>query len=230
LRNWLLIGRFLNYFGDAPLSSEARDERKKLENVLKQAEAERSGQTQRAILYEEDPSNPQGKAFAGTTTWRNEMVSAGPELKPEMAARADVIIPETGLEMTWSLRRNTDKSLPASHTIEIIASTAPGFSSSGIDNVPGVLTKEFEKARGTPLAGLAVKVAKGKFLVGLSQVKSDFQKNVELLKRQPWFDIPIVYSNGRRAILAVEKGESGNQAFSKAFSYWEGSDSFRANP
>jgi hypothetical protein len=32
-----------------------------------------------------------------------------------------------------------------------------------------------------------------------------------------WFDIPIVYANGGRAILAMEKGAPGDQAFAEAF-------------
>jgi hypothetical protein len=35
-----------------------------------------------------------------------------------------------------------------------------------------------------------------------------------------WFDIPIVYANQRRAIAAIEKGESGEQAFKAAFTAW----------
>ena len=32
------------------------------------------------------------------------------------------------------------------------------------------------------------------------------QRNIQLLKERGWFDIPIVYNNGRRAILSIEKG------------------------
>jgi hypothetical protein len=38
---------------------------------------------------------------------------------PELAIRADVEVPERKLAMTWWLRRNTDKGLPATHTVEI---------------------------------------------------------------------------------------------------------------
>ena len=44
----------------------------------------------------------------------------GPDQPPELAIRADVEIPDRKIAMTWSLRRNTDASLPASHTIEIM--------------------------------------------------------------------------------------------------------------
>ncbi len=68
------------------------------------------------------------------------------------------------MTVTWSLRRNTDKALPASHTIEIMFNLPADFPGGGIANVPGVLMKQAEQARGTPLAGLAVKVTNGFFL------------------------------------------------------------------
>jgi hypothetical protein len=48
-------------------------------------------------------------------------------------------------------------------------------------------------------------------------VGTDVQHNVQLLKERSWFDIPIVYANGGRAILAMEKGAPGDQAFAEAF-------------
>jgi len=118
------------------------------------------------------------------------------------------------------LRRNTDKALPASHTIEIMFNLPADFPGGGIANVPGVLMKQAEQARGTPLAGLAVKVTNGFFLIGLSAVDADRQRNMQLLKDQEWFDIPLVYTNGGRAILAVEKGPPGDRAFADAFTAW----------
>jgi len=124
------------------------------------------------------------------------------------------------MSVTWSLRRNTDKTLPASHTIEIMFSLPADFPGGGIASAPGVLMKQTEKARGTPLAGLSVKVTNGFFLIGLSGIDSDQQRNVQLLKDLQWFDLPIVYTNGSRAIIAVEKGTSGDRAFANAFAAW----------
>jgi hypothetical protein len=81
--------------------------------------------------------------------------------------------------------------------------------------------KQDEQARGTPLAGLAVKVTNGFFLIGLSADDTDVQRNVQLLKDRSWFDIPIVYTNGSRAILAMEKGPARDRAFGEAFAAWE---------
>jgi hypothetical protein len=175
---------------------------------------------QRVVLYEEDPGNPQGKQSVGSATWRTETISPGSGLAPELQIRADITIPERNITVTWSLRRNTDQALPASHTIEIMFNLPPDFAGGGIANVPGVLMKESEQARGVPLAGLAVKVTNGFFLIGLSAVDADVQRNMQLLKDRPWFDVPLVYNNGGRAILAIEKGPSGDRAFADAFAAW----------
>jgi hypothetical protein len=175
---------------------------------------------QRVVLYEEDSSNPQGKQYVGSAVWRTETVSPGSGLAPELQVRADITIPERNMTVTWKLRRNTDQALPASHTIEIMFNLPPDFPGGGVANVPGVLMKESEQARGVPLAGLAVKVTNGFFLIGLSAVDADVQRNMQLLKDRPWFDIPIVYNNGGRAILAMEKGPPGDRAFADAFAAW----------
>ena len=175
---------------------------------------------QKVVLYDEDPNNPQGHRYVGSAIWRTETVSPGPGLAPELAVRADVDIPERHMRMTWSLRRNTDKALPASHTIEIQFTLPADFPEGGIGNIPGILMKPDESGRGTPLAGLAVKVTNGYFLVGLSAVEIDVQRNVEMLKQRDWFDVPLVYTSGKRAILSLEKGTPGQRAFEEAFRAW----------
>jgi hypothetical protein len=176
---------------------------------------------QRVVLYEEEPNDPQGKRYIGSAIWRTETVSPGPGRPPELAVRADVEIPERRMTMTFSIRRNTDQTLPASHTIEVMFNLPADFPPGGIQNVPGVLMKQAEQTRGTPLAGLAVKVTNNFFLIGLSAVESDQQRNIQLLKERAWFDIPIVYNNNRRAILAIEKGTPGERAFAEAFAAWK---------
>ena len=184
------------------------------------ANAPAAAVAQKVVLYDEDPNDPQGKRYVGSALWRTETVSPGPGLAPELAVRADIEIPERKLRMIWSLRRNTDKALPASHTIEIMFTLPADFPEGGIGNVPGVLMKQNEQARGVPLAGLAVKVTNGYFLIGMSAVDVDQQRNIQLLKERDWFDIPVVYASGKRAILAIEKGTPGTRAFEEAFRAW----------
>jgi hypothetical protein len=175
---------------------------------------------QRVVLYDEDPADPKGKQYVGSVIWRTEQVKAATGQKPDLSVRADIEIPDRKFKMTMSFRRNTDTSLPASHTAELTFTLPPDFAGAGVGNVPGILMKSNEQARGTPLAGLAVKVTDGFFLVGLSNVDTDRARNLQLLKERSWFDIPLVYVNQRRAIIAIEKGAPGERAFNEAFAAW----------
>ena len=185
---------------------------------------------QRAVLYDENPSDPKGRQYVGSVVWRTEPIKASGKQKADIAVRADIDIPDRKFKMTMSFRRNTDLSLPASHTVELTFILPPDFASGGIANVPGILMKSNEQAKGTPLAGLAVKVTDGFFLVGLSNVDTDRSRNIQLLKERSWFDMPMVYANQRRAILAIEKGVAGDEVFRTAFSAWGQSASQNQGP
>jgi len=175
---------------------------------------------QKVVLYEEDQTNPNGTQFVGSAVWRTERVAPGPGQKPDVVVRAEVEIPEQKVSVRLSLRRNDDKQLPASHTVEIVFTLPPDFSHGGISNIPGILMKQGETTRGVPLNGVAVKVTTNFFLIGLSSVDVDMQRNVQLLKERSWFDIPVVYGDGKRAIIAIEKGTPGERAFTEAFATW----------
>ena len=178
---------------------------------------------QRVVLYDEDPADPKGKQFVGSVIWRTEQIKASGSQKADIAVRAEIEIPDRKFKMTMSFLRNTDTSLPASHTAELTFILPQDFTGGGIGNVPGVLMKSNEQARGTPLAGYAVKVTDGLkalFLVGLSNIESERARNMQLLKERSWFDMPLVYTNQRRAIIAIEKGAPGERAFNEAFAAW----------
>jgi uncharacterized caspase-like protein len=175
---------------------------------------------QRVVLYDEDPAEPQGKQYIGQVTWRAENV-AGPNGTTDVVVRAEIDVPDRKLKSALTIRRNNDTSLPASHTFEMTFQPPQDFAGGGVSNVPGVLMKPNEQTRGTPLAGLTVKVTDNFFLIGLSNVNADRSRNLQLLKERSWFDIPLVYANQRRAILAIEKGALGERAFADAFSVWE---------
>jgi hypothetical protein len=176
---------------------------------------------QKVMLYEEDAAEPAGRSFGGSADWRTESISPGAGQSPTVALRADIEIPDQHIGVRWTLRSNEDAAMSASHTMEIMFTLPPDFSHGGISRIPAVLMKQAESAPGIPLAGLGVKVSSNIFLISLSSADADAQRNVQLLRERPWLDIPIVYDDGRRAILAVEKGSAGDRAFSDAFAAWE---------
>ena len=183
-------------------------------------DANKSDDLPDAALYEEDQSDPKGKRFPGVALWTLVEQADNRSGTLETSVRANVAIPGRQLVMRFTLRRNNDKSLPASHTVEFIF-TLPPDAPRGIGSVPGVLMKSREDARGVPLQGYAVRVTDGYYLIGLSAVAAELDTNLKVLKELEWFDVPIVYSDGRRAILAFEKGESGRQVLAQALAVWE---------
>jgi hypothetical protein len=176
---------------------------------------------QRVAFYEEDQGDPAGKQYRGTVVWRIDSVSPSPGLTPHIAIRAEIEIPERHLSVRWSLRSNDDDALPASHTVELMFKLPPDDPHGGISSIPGVLMKTTESTPGDHLAGIGVKAAPNLFLISLSTAEADMQRNVQLLKERPWFDIPVAFDDGRRAIIAVEKGPGGERVFSEAFAAWE---------
>jgi hypothetical protein len=206
---------------------EARDDRAQGPPEKTQERIEPGSQqapvAQKVVLYEEDPA-PNGKRFVGSAIWRTETITARLGQPPELVIRADIEVPERKLAMTWMLRPNTDKGLPATHTVEIMFKLPPDFPGRGVSNIPGILMKQGETTRGVPLAGLSIKVTPGFYLIGLSNQEADKDRNLQLVKERGWFDIPVVYGNNRRAIVAIEKGTSGDRAFADAFKAWEPSN------
>ncbi|MFD1333115.1 hypothetical protein ACFQ4O_14015, partial [Methylopila musalis] len=176
---------------------------------------------QRAILYEEGSDQKSGDQVDGTVVWRTESVAAGQGQPLELALRGDADVPARGIRASVVIRRNVDSTLPASHTVEIQFKLPENFANAGVANVPGILMKADEAARGAPVQGLSVRVTSGFFLIGLSSIDNERVINEQLLRDRGWIDIPILYDNGRRAVLTLEKGTPGAQAFTDAFTAWQ---------
>ena len=177
---------------------------------------------QRAILYEENPPNPQEPTVhAGRVTWRLDAVSSGQGQPLENAVRATVEIPESEMTLNFLLRRNLDPTLPASHTLELSFVTKADDPGRVVRDANVLQFKDEQNSRGTPMAGLAIPVRENMFLIGLSSLQGDIERNTEFLLRRNWMDLPIRLASGKRAILSFEKGRTGEQVMSDAFQQWQ---------
>jgi hypothetical protein len=177
---------------------------------------------QRAILYEENPSNPQEPvAHSGRVMWRLEAVSSGQGQPLENAVRGVVEIPDANMTLNLLLRRNLDPTLPASHTLELNFTTKDGEAGRVVRDANVLQFKNEQNARGTPMAGLAIPVRENMFLIGLSSLQSDIERNAEFLLHRNWMDLPIRLASGQRAILSFEKGRTGEQVMADAFRQWQ---------
>jgi hypothetical protein len=176
---------------------------------------------QRAILYEENPAEPQNpKASPGRALWRVDALNTGQGQPLEMVVRSTVEVPGAGLSLALALRRNTDPALPASHIIELTFTT-PDDPGRVVRDVGLLQFKGEEAVRGTPLAGLPVPVKDNVFLIGLSNLPGDMERNQDLILRRNWIDLPIRFASGQRAILSFEKGVTGDQVLNDAFRQWQ---------
>ncbi|WP_316226936.1 AAA family ATPase [Bradyrhizobium sp. SZCCHNS3052] len=170
-----------------------------------------------AFLYHEDPQDPKGKRYPGKVTWSIEQTK-GPRLDTAPAIKGEIEI-ENGTKATISLRRNADMEMPASHIMELKFDW-PDQSVSGLTSLRGIGLKGEEAERGTALVTQTARVTPKYFMVALSANEVDTKRNLMLLKGKQWFDIPIVYEGGNRALLSIEKGSDGDRVFKDVFASW----------
>lgn len=173
-----------------------------------------------AVLYLEDSAKPRGQPHGGSVCWRTYRIQTAGQ-PDDIVVHADVAIPDLGLNMTMDIRPNADRSLPASHVVEMTFELSRDAAGGEVSTVPGIMMKFSEPAKGEPLMALSVRITKGRFLVGLSNVAHERERNLRLLKERSWFDIPMVYADHRRGVLAIGKGLRGEQIFRAAMLAWE---------
>ena len=180
---------------------------------------------QRAIFYEQTTSSAEGSAETGSIVWSLVQESPGGDAPPEPAIRGEVTIPGHSLQLRMTIRRNADQTLPAAHIMEMIFLTPENFAGGAIDSVLRVAMKNTEEETGSPLMGIPAKIADGFFLLALSDASSDIETNIDLLRNQSWIDVPIIYRSGRRALMTMEKGLTGERIFEEAIDAWQSQSS-----
>jgi hypothetical protein len=186
------------------------------------AEAVPLGILQRVLLVEEpEQGSKEFKQTAGRVRWRLDNVSGGAGEPLDAAVRADIEVPEAGLKVELLLRRNRDAALPASHTLELKFASAATAPNGPVRDVGVPEMRQDETMRGTPLAGIAVPVTENLFLTGLSNLGGDIQRNLDLLRGRNWLMVPLRFTNGRRALLLIEKGPTGTRTIADAIQSWQ---------
>ncbi|MEP3231367.1 MAG: hypothetical protein ABJO30_00915 [Hyphomicrobiales bacterium] len=175
-----------------------------------------------AILYEERPESNQPGVSAGNVIW--EIVPTGSEAIGSTglpSVKGSARIESRDIAVRFELMRNLDPNLPASHLIEFEFTPGPLFNGDEINNIAGVIAKPEEQKNGNQLKGAIVKVSERVFWVAMSAQAADLASNTDALQQQNWFDIPLVFKSGKRAILTLEKGAAGKKAIEEAFKSWQ---------
>lgn len=171
---------------------------------------------QRAFLFELNDENPeQPNISAGEVVWRLEGKGSR-----SAALYTDISLPEAGLSFSLVIRPNDDASLPASHTIEVTFVNAADRQDRAVRDMAIPQMRIDKEPRGVPLAGLTIPVADNMFLVGLSNLPSDIERNYNLMRERDWVDLPVRFANGGVGTITFAKGSVGRQVISDAIDSW----------
>lgn len=176
---------------------------------------------QRAVLYIETTENPQQpRTIQGRAVWRLDSENVGPGQPVETVVSAAVEIPDAGLSLLFTVRRNTDAAFPASHIVGLRFSRSFD-DGNGVVREAGVPQfKSDESERGAPLSAITSALGENLFVSALSNVPIEIERNLDVITKRAWIDIPVRFASGRRGIVAFEKGLSGEQALAAALNAW----------
>jgi len=178
---------------------------------------------QRAHLLEENTADPKAEPamVPGRVVWRLDVVNGEQGQPLQTVVRATIDVPDANMSLAMTIRKNTDATLPASHTVELaFTTTGAEAAKRSVENIGLLALKDNEQGRGSNVSGLPVRVRENLFLIGLSSLKGDVDRNTDLLLHRPWFDLALKYVSGPRAILTFEKGNVGDQVLKNAFDAW----------
>lgn len=176
---------------------------------------------QKAYLYEEGGGSSGASRSEAVVSWTLTQEPPEEGMPPEATIRGSMDVPGRGLSLAISIKRNVDEALPASHIIELNFTALPEFSGGDVDSVARFVMKSTEQARGESLIAVPARIDAGYFLVALNNLPQALETNERLLLGSQWIDIVISYVTGRRALVTLEKGESGDEVFRQAFEDWK---------
>jgi hypothetical protein len=153
--------------------------------------------------------------------WRTEMVSGGQGQPPQLAIKALLDAPDARMRAEMTIQRNRDPAFPASHTIQVQFTPGQGSEFGAVRNLSQIELRQSENQPGYPLAGQGIAVVENVFLLALSQVEPALSRNLEMMRARPLLYLEFQNASGRRGLIVVEKGVSGQQAFDEAFRSWQ---------
>jgi hypothetical protein len=164
-----------------------------------------------------DPQKPM--VNLGSAIW--SIIPASPGQVSTLAVRVEIDIPDQKLHATVTIRKNTDASLPATHTIDLRALFADGAEIKGIKDMGLPQLRKEDAATGDAVSGVRVKINDAYYLVGLTRSDTDAAHNLDLLATRNWFDFPLLLNDDRIAKLTFAKGDVGDRVMAQALDAWK---------
>jgi hypothetical protein len=174
----------------------------------------------RAAMLIASPDNPQKPVVnLGSAVWST--IPPAPGQPATVAVKADADIPDLKLHASMTLRKNTDPTLQATHTIDLKFSFADGAPIAGFKDVGAPQMRKLDSTASEALTSVKVKVSDVYFLIALAKDDQDTARNLDLMQTRAWFDFPLLLNDNRIAKLVFQKSSEGEAMLAKAFDAWK---------
>jgi hypothetical protein len=174
----------------------------------------------RAAMLVASADNPQKPAVSlGSTVW--SLIPPTPGQPATVGVKAEADIPDLKMHATMTLRKNTDPTLQATHTIDLKFSFAPGAPITGFKDVGLPQMRKEDSTAAEALTSVKVKISDVYFLIALAKGESDIARNLDLMQTRSWFDFPLLLNDDRIAKVVFQKSAEGQAMLEKAFEAWK---------
>jgi hypothetical protein len=174
----------------------------------------------RAAMLIASADNPQRPVVSsGSTVW--SLIPAAAGQPATIAVKADADIPDLKMHATMTLRKNTDPTLHATHTIDLKFSFADGARITGFKDVGLPQLRVEDSTTAEALTSVKVKISDTYFLIALAKGDSDTARNLDLMRTRAWFDLPLLLNDDRIAKIVFQKSIEGQAMLDRAFEAWK---------
>jgi hypothetical protein len=174
----------------------------------------------RAAMLVASADNPQKPIVSlGSTVW--SLIPPAPNQPATVGVKAEADIPDLKMHATMTLRKNTDPTLQATHTIDLKFSFAEGAPITGFKDVGLPQMRKEDSTAAEALTSVKVKISDTYFLIALAKGDSDTARNLDLMQTRSWFDFPLLLNDDRIAKVVFQKSPEGQAMLEKAFDAWK---------
>jgi hypothetical protein len=174
----------------------------------------------RAAMLIASADNPQKPAVSlGSTVW--SLIPAAPNQPATVGVKAEADIPDLKMHATMTLRKNTDPTLQATHTIDLKFAFAEGAPITGFKDVGLPQMRKEDSTAAEALTSVKVKISDTYFLIALAKGEADIARNLDLMQTRSWFDFPLLLNDDRIAKIVFQKSAEGQAMLEKAFEAWK---------
>ncbi len=160
------------------------------------------------------------QTYVGTVVWRTDNVSRGTGQPLSLAVRADIDIPDAKFSAGMTIEKNYDTTLPASHTVTWRFQRADDSPIPEIVETDTLQMRDQSSPTVDPLVGAKARITANIFIIALASGDASSKRNLDLLEKKGWFDLPVRTADNRLAKITLEKGTPGDKLLQDALVRW----------